>query len=376
MEPARIMSELAELGSIDALLARHDSLTPEAVASALRHASDLLAADAQPRFEVSPLYRAYNGFMLGTFLAGSMVFSVRGEHDRRNLAANRLLEFLLEFTHEFGQPLALDAKAEDLEGAIDATVRELDHDLASYYQLGLATFRYVVLGTGADEALEAQRLLGELGYPPMMFQSILDEPLRASASEERTWQDMMTSCLRFARELVIGLAEEADTCFVALPFKAPYEDRYLNFYRLSARRMGWRSIRAWGGLGQEEHQELLLALIAKSGTLMAEVSEPNPNVALEIGFALGQGKMAFLVAEQDRWKSAANIQLDWVFPYRVVEHEPGPAEVERAGLYFTALKALRRPGSVPSWSATPIDVLQTLTEIVADKASSSDSTAG
>ena len=109
---------------------------------------------------------------------------------------------------------------------------------------------------------------------------------------------------------------------------------------------------------------------------MAEVSEPNPNVALEIGFALGQGKMAFLVAEQDRWKSAANIQLDWVFPYRVVEHEPGPAEVERAGLYFTALKALRRPGSVPSWSATPIDVLQTLTEIVADKASSSDSTAG
>ena len=182
MEPARIMSELAELGSIDALLARHDSLTPEAVASALRHASDLLAADAQPRFEVSPLYRAYNGFMLGTFLAGSMVFSVRGEHDRRNLAANRLLEFLLEFTHEFGQPLALDAKAEDLEGAIDATVRELDHDLASYYQLGLATFRYVVLGTGADEALEAQRLLGELGYPPMMFQSILDEPLRASAS--------------------------------------------------------------------------------------------------------------------------------------------------------------------------------------------------
>ena len=372
IDRARIVSELVELGSIDALLARHDSLTRDEVTSALRYASDLVAAEEGPPFETSPLYRAYNGFMLGVFLAASMVFSVRGEDERQNAAINRLLEFLLELTHEFRKELALDANTGNLEDAIDTTVRELDPELASYYQLGLATFRYVVLGTGADDAREAQRLLSELGYPPMIFQSTLDESLQASAPEERTWQDMMTTCLRLARELVIGLAEESDTCFVALPFKAPYEERYLNFYRLVARRMKWRSIRAWGGLGQEEHQELLLALIAKSGTLLADVSEQNANVALEIGFALGQNKMALLVAEQDRWKNAANIQLDWVFPYRVVENEAGPQEVERAGLYFTALKVLRRPGSVPSWSARPIDVLQKLTEIFAKEPSTPD----
>jgi hypothetical protein len=370
MDRARVVSELAELGSIDALLARHESLAREEVVSALRYAADLIAAETEPQLETSPLYRAYNGYMLGLFTAAAMVFSVREETERRETTLHRLLEFLLEIRHEFGRPLTLDdpagrpQEAFD-EDAIDALVRELDHDLADYYQLGLATFRYVVLGAGADDEEEAHRLLRALGHPPMIFRSTIDEPMRAGASEERTWQDMMTICLRLARELVAGLAEEGDTCFVALPFTAPYEGRYLNFYRGAARRLKLQSIRAWGGLGQEEHQELLLALIAKSGALLAEVSEPNANVALEVGFALGQNKSVFLVAEQDRWKNAANIQLDWVFPYRVAGEEPEPHEVDRAGLYFTTLRALRRPGPIPAWSAKPVEVLQKLNEIFA-----------
>src|SRR5262245_60643774 len=71
MERARIISELARFGSIDALIAAHGSLTAEVVSSVLRYASDLVAAEEAPAFETSPLYRAYNGFMLGPFFAGS-----------------------------------------------------------------------------------------------------------------------------------------------------------------------------------------------------------------------------------------------------------------------------------------------------------------
>lgn len=130
--------------------------------------------------------------------------------------------------------------------------------------------------------------------------------------------------------------------------------------------MKQRAIRAWGGLGYEEHQELLLATIAKSGTLLGEVTEPNVNVAVEIGFALGQSKTVYLVADQDSWKSAANIQLDRVFPYRTQDGEVPEDEGMRAGLYFTTLKALRRPGLVPIWSAKPLVVLQSLGRIIGE----------
>jgi hypothetical protein len=127
--------------------------------------------------------------------------------------------------------------------------------------------------------------------------------------------------------------------------------------------MRQRSIRAWGGVGDEEHQELLLALIAKSGALLADVTEPNANVALEVGFALGQNRIVYLVAEQDAWKNAANIQLDWVFPYQTTNGEVRPGEEERAGLYFTTLMALRRPGPIPAWTGKPVLVLQAINEI-------------
>src|SRR5262245_53091537 len=153
MDRARIISELARFGSIDALIAAHGSLTAEDVSSVLRYASDLVAAEEAPAFETSPLYRAYNGFMLGLFFAGSLVFKVRDEVDRRRAALARLLEFLFEFRHEFGKELPpFDLDAEDLEDAVDASVRELDPELATFYQLGLTTFRYVVLSAGTEDA--------------------------------------------------------------------------------------------------------------------------------------------------------------------------------------------------------------------------------
>jgi hypothetical protein len=366
LDRAQIISDLASSGSIDALLARHPDLSREMVMRILDDAAVLLARDDQGLPPTSPLYRVYNGYMLGLFTAASFVIDVHDEQDRRKAVLHRISEFLLELASQFGKSVDL-GNADSFEDAIEGHVGALDPELADYYRLGLATFRRVVLPErpeAADDQREAEELLQRLGHPPAFFAAMLDESGRRDASDDRTWQDMMTDCLYLARDMVANLGEESDTCFVALPFCEPYEQRYLNFYRNVAAQMSQRAIRAWGGLGQEEHQELLLALIAKSGALLGEVTEPNVNVALEIGFALGQNKTVYLVADQDSWNNAANVQLDWVFPYRTKGGEVLDGEEARAGLYLTTLKALRRPGLVPSWSARPLVVLQNLSQIL------------
>lgn len=368
MDRAQVISDLASSGSIDALLERHPELSRDAVARILDDAAVLLAQEDQELPPTSPLYRAYNGYMLGLFTAASFVFDAREEQPRRRTVLHRISEFLLELASQFGRAVDL-GEADSFEDAIESHARALDAELADYYRLGLATFRRVVLPErpeAADDQREAEEILHRLGHPSAFFAAMLDDSGRRDGSEDRTWQDMMTACLHLVREMVANLAEEPDTCFVALPFCEPYEARYLNFYRGVAARMRQRTLRAWGGLGDEEHQELLLALIAKSGTLLGEITETNVNVALEIGFALGQNKTVYLVADQDLWKSAANIQLDWVFPYRTQDGEVLDGEEGRAGLYLTTLKALRRPGLVPSWGAKPLVVLQNLNQILRD----------
>ena len=367
MDRSKMIIELAEVGSIDALLARYDSLTREDVIRALDYAAQLVASDNPPPKPLSPLYCAHNGFMLGLFTAAFILFKIRGTRKRRKFVLEKIGEFLLLLANEVGQNLNMGNSADNLEDALETQVREIDEKLADYYLLGLATFRHVILantrGASADDAEQAEQLLSRLGHPPIIFRDAMEE-MNSYGEGEPTWQDMMSVCLRFERKIVEGLEPEEDTCFVALPFTPTYEERYLNFYRRCAGMMQQRAIRAWGDLGKEEHQELLLALIAKSGALLADVTEANPNVALEVGFALGQSKKVYLVAEEKQWRNMANVQLDWVYPYRMKGANWEIDAANRAGLYFTALNALRRPGLVPSFFDKPINVLTQLGEIL------------
>ena len=316
---------------------------------------------------ISPIYRAYNGVMLGLFTAGSLLADHGGKQRRRGALLRRVVEFLAELSNDTQNSLQLDESAGNIEDAVDRAARTCDEQLADYYQLGLATFRYVITaGSGraaARDRKKAERVLHELGHPPVIFRGALEAESVASQRRGRTSQDIFTICLRLVRELIVGVIDEADTCFVAIPFTKLFEQRYLLFYRQVADRLNYQAIRAWGGIAREEHQELLLALIAKTGLLMADVTIANANVALEIGVALGQGKTPLLLADQSRWKRAANIQLDWVYPYHAVGRHWESAAAERAGLYFTMLRALRKPGTIPSWSSRPVDVLRMMSEI-------------
>lgn len=363
-DPADLVAEIAELGSIDAVLERHPKVSRDDVDAAVHRASSLLAADGELLPPTSPLLNAYNGFMLGLFIGASLVFEHRNEFDRRAELITRVTEFLVGLAHEHGVALEPES-ADNIEDAVRTMAGSLHEDLARYYDLALASFRCIVLGDEesddyAGDLEEAERLLLELGHSPILLRATLESPNPGYQVEAASWQGMMTICLRMARSLVADLPPEPETCFVAMPFTEPFEERYLRFYRVIASRLGKRAFRAWGALGNENHQELLLALIAKSGALLAEVTVPNANVTLEVGFALGQSKDVYLVAEGERWRATANIQLDWVYPYEASEVDWEVKAADMGGMFFTALSSLRRPGPIPSWSESPIAILELL----------------
>ena len=79
--------------------------------------------------------------------------------------------------------------------------------------------------------------------------------------DETEIDTIMTPALAFLRDLILPLAAEPDTCFVAMPFSLPYDDRYAALYQPMMRRVGYRTLRAWGGLSNEFHFDLLLTLI-------------------------------------------------------------------------------------------------------------------
>ncbi|HET6893378.1 MAG TPA: hypothetical protein VFH31_19930, partial [Pyrinomonadaceae bacterium] len=102
MDRAQMISELAEVGSIDALLARYNSLSREEVIRALDYAAQLVASDNPPPPPLSPLYCAHNGFMLGLFTAAFILFKIRGVRKRRKFVLERIGELLLVRANEVG----------------------------------------------------------------------------------------------------------------------------------------------------------------------------------------------------------------------------------------------------------------------------------
>ena len=83
MDRAQILTALAEVGSIEGVLARYGSLSRAAVVEALHDAARVAEQPNEPE-PFSPIYRAYNGLMLGLFTAGSLLFDHVGKQRRRD----------------------------------------------------------------------------------------------------------------------------------------------------------------------------------------------------------------------------------------------------------------------------------------------------
>ena len=140
------------------------------------------------------------------------------------------------------------------------------------------------------------------------------------------FNSMMTEGLNLTERLIAACSPEPDTCFVAMPFHHPYPSYYHEIYRKLLNAHGLTCVRAWGGLRNEAHHGMLMTLIDRCGWLFAELTDANPNVTFELGFATGRGKPTLMVMDTnpEAWVSwrvpgrprvLSNLQGIAVFPY-------------------------------------------------------------
>jgi hypothetical protein len=147
--------------------------------------------------------------------------------------------------------------------------------------------------------------------------SLLEEHAAAvpEIGDATSIDDVMSPALAFLRDLVEPLDPEPETCFVAMPFSEPFEEQYATVYRPMMSGVGYRTLRAWGGLSGEAHLDLLLTLIDKSGALLAELTGVNPNVAFELGYAYGRGKSVIPMCDSAQPLALANVHGLAILPY-------------------------------------------------------------
>ncbi len=310
----------------------------------------------------SPLYCRYNGFLLGQFLSLSFASFAREHYPERRA---RMLEFLKEI--EADVPLAEEPpelgspeQVALLQTVIKKTVGR-SVELTQFILLGAMLTHYGLLAESdpetARESLEQiEKIREQYELPPI-------DPARFVVSKEtRDPEKVLSPSLAYLCEIVDKLETEEDTAFVIMPFKPPFASYFATFYRPSLESVGYRALRAWGDLSNEDYGDLLIKLIEKVGQVWADISEFNVNVMYEIGAAHALRKVSMLVVREDLAGTIpANIGRDAVIRYSPEDQDwPGGA-VRLMAVFLSLLKvAAERGERLRFGSGNLKDVLQTV----------------
>jgi len=307
----------------------------------------------------SQLYQRFNGIMFGFFAQMASFRAVREQWPD-------LRDQMSRFVTEIGLDEEIPKDVENFEkrrGSLFSAALKVVDDL-NHFKLAVGLgYSFVGLALGAEvmprDSIEGG--MSTLGLDP----SFIDELIEGISRDERdrpVFDDMMTAGLKLAARLVETCSQEPETCFVAMPFHNPYPTYYHELYRPLLEEQGLQCVRAWGGMRNEAHHDLLLSLIDRCGWLFAELTDANPNVAYELGFATGCGKrtVAVMDTNPDRWvswaipgqpKKLSNLRGIAVLPYDSSESEWrkdfldnwGPRYIDVARKIYTDSKALGRP---------------------------------
>ncbi len=265
--------------------------------------------------------------MLGHFLALGAFRSLR---PRYSVLRRRINAFLAEA----GVPLRLPARAKDYQAdalarmlTVLEALRDRSGECASTAWLSAAVIlraRGVTAFRVADLA-EAARALGIDRGQVLRYAKAIPRAGGVSIST------LLDPAMRFLQEFIGRLRPEPRTCFIAMPFRRPFERYYDVFYRPALRGLGYRAIRAWGGVGMEDYLEVVLALLSRSGACLADVTGLNPNVLYELGAAQGMDKRVMILAAKTAGRPPANVSQHTAFRFH---YNPGArgwpdAEVHR-----------------------------------------------
>jgi tetratricopeptide (TPR) repeat protein len=274
------------------------------------------AARAEPLDRFSPLYCAYNGFLLGQFL--SLAFRAGGD-GKYAIRRARMAEFLAEIGVSVPLPESAPGLGEDalvaLYGALLPEIAARSRPLVDFVLFGGLLTHYGVVaasdpGTARTLLDELTAMRGRMALPPFEPSELV---FRDGSTDP---DDVLSPALAYLARVVAALEVEPRTAFVIMPFRPPFDSYFASFYRPALEGAGYRAFRAWGGLASEDYADLLIALIRKSGAVWADVSGNNDNVLYEIGAAHALGKISMLVVRaSDAGATPANIGHDAVVRY-------------------------------------------------------------
>ncbi len=265
-----------------------------------------------PKHRHSSLTARYNGFMLGHFLAMAALRSLRPP--RYPVLRSSVEAFL----RAQGLDARLPARAREFQAdpfghalRILNAVRAQSPELASTAWLSSAA---IFRARGAPDFQDADFAAAarSLRLDARKVRAYVDALPRA---QKVSTSDMLAPAMAFLGEALSNLRSEPRTCFVAMPFHRPFEQRYESFYKPALEQLGYRVIRAWGGVGAEDYLEVILALLTRSGACLAEVTTRNPNVLYELGAAQALGKHVMIASSGPPASVPANVSQHTAFRF-------------------------------------------------------------
>jgi hypothetical protein len=267
----------------------------------------------------SPVYCRFNGFALGAFLAGS---SLPFAEPRFAAMRRRVHEFLAEIGVRSKLPsrhAAYRAGYAELFDMLRQQVRARSELLHDFMGIGAMTVLYAASGTLATRR---QRQVLRERWIAVLVRHQLDARIYerfvrgiGKSAPTRDASTLLSHAFGLVTELIEPLEAEADTCFVAMPFRRPFVDYFSSYYRPALARAGFRAIRAWGGISSEEYYPFVGTLISRCAAVLAELATLNLNVINEIGLAHGANRPTFLVMRKQSRDPPSNIARLPIFQY-------------------------------------------------------------
>ena len=277
--------------------------------------------------ELSSLYCRYNGLMLGVIY---LINALPLKKHRFPVHRRRILEFLTEIGvnarfprsrnafiwrhNEIGEPLGMD-------------IAQKSKELVDFFLLGMMSVNAVVHRLHDDRLRESEEALHTFSRRTDFGTAWQIGLLRDAAKQFQHHpkhfdvDSLLTITYGLLNTVISAVKPEPHTCFVAMPFSEPFASYYASFYRPLLDQMGYRSIRAWDGVGGEYYLESLRLLMRKCGLVLADLTQvgstnaPNQNVLIEIGMARGVGRTTFLIGQTDKLSVPSNLDGDVLGEY-------------------------------------------------------------
>lgn len=213
----------------------------------------------------SPLYSRFNGYCMGAFVGSGQQWLAKPRYWAIRTRVH-------EFFDEIGLDLRLPARHDTFVAAFPALMPAIKaqlhaRDATLHLCCGLGEMASLLAGgyVGTTAALrrslkgKALPELKRLGLGPLAFDRFAQGLARAARQKDANL--LMTQVYLLLADLLQPLGAEPDTCFVAMPFAQPYAGYFTRLYRPALERAGFRAIRAWGGLVDEEYYGVIVLFL-------------------------------------------------------------------------------------------------------------------